>query len=191
MPRGRMDVLDERLVVMGSSLSVGQPGLAHSVRSTYPPVRGHFSASDRADLATDGALTRCGTRSNATISVTALRWGVFHDVSVEVGIVEPGCRCLVDDNRHVRMQLKHRSRATCGNRSLDGSRNGSRLMTARRDEHRVSGGADGAESLGDDMTRHFVDAVEEPGIVLPGLLCQRRHPGTRSQRRTRLVEPDV
>ena len=30
----------------------------------------------------------------------------------------------------------------------------------------VPGGADGAQALGDDMTRHLVDAVEEPGIVV-------------------------
>ena len=55
----------------------------------------------------------------------------------------------------------------------------------------MTGFQDGADALGDDVVRDLVEATEEPGVVLPGLLGQRLDPGTGGERGAGLVEADV
>src|SRR5882757_1520065 len=159
---------------------------------TCPCASGHSSTSRwtswRRRASGPGATS---TTSGGASLVLLLHGFVFQRVAVEVGVPELGCRRFVDDDRDVRVQLKYRGRTACGDRTFDGGCDGVRLVPARRDEHQVPGRADRAQTLGDDVAGDLVDAREEPGIVVPGLLGERLDPCARTQRRAWLVEPDV
>src|SRR5262249_48220356 len=99
---------------------------------------------------------------------------------------------LVEQDRHVRVQLQDGRGPQRAERAFDEVVHGLRLAATGRHENEMPGLHDGRQPLSQAVCGHGIQVVaEEPGVVPPGLPGQRLDPRPRSQRRTWLVERDV
>ena len=113
----------------------GPGGLVEELRLGFGALFQHHSAFKRIAVVFDElglpSAACAGVRLSALRrrSVLLLGWLVFQGIPIEVRIPQSSGRRIVDHDRDVRMQLEHRCRAACGERTLDGRRDRRRLVT--------------------------------------------------------------
>src|SRR5437773_5000584 len=113
------------------------------------------------------------------------------DELVVVAHRQAGGRRVVDDDGRITVQLDGTRRHHAGDRPLDGLGDRLGLGFPARHQDQPPRIEDGPDAHRDRVDRHILSALEEPGVVVNGLLGQRLQPRARAQGAPRLVEGDV
>ena len=115
----------------------------------------------------------------------------LEDAVVIVALGELRCRGLVENERHIRMELQGRRGDGAGDRAFDGFGDGGGLGRAGGQQKDFAGFEDRADAHGDGAARAFFAGTEKLGVVVERLAAQDFEAHARGQAGGRFVEADV
>src|SRR6266699_1431795 len=115
----------------------------------------------------------------------------LEDAAVIVALGELRCRGLVENERHIRMELQGRRGDGAGDGAFDGLGDGGGLGRAGGQQKDFAGFEDRADAHSDGAARTFFVGTEKLGVVVERLAAQDFEACTRGETGCRLVEADV